>query len=149
MRTPMPQGFAEAPAAFRGTGQDAGWLRLALTDQRDTLMRMAAFERVRERTQTRGLARATDIAPGFDFDGARYPLYNPRRGIFKPKEMRFLLSLTTVFPKHGNRVWYDDQREVHRQIYEGDELVDYSFIGADPEAADNRDLREACEPRYH
>jgi putative restriction endonuclease len=59
--------------------------------------------------------------------------------------MRFLLSIKTVFPKSGNRVWYDDQRQVHRQIYEGDELVDYSFMGEDPEAPDNRNLRIACE----
>jgi putative restriction endonuclease len=142
----MPQGFAEAPAAFRGAdASTAGWLHLALTDERDTLMRMAAFQCVQELTRTRGLARAADIDPGFVFGGARYPLYNPRRGIFKPKEMRFLLSIKTVFPKRGNRVWYDDQREVHRQIYEGDELVDYSFTGADPEAADNRNLKEACD----
>ncbi len=81
---------------------------------------------------------------GFNFQGRRYPLYNPRRGIFKPKEMRFLLSIKTVFPKPGNRVWYDDQREAHRQIYEGDDAIDYSFTGDDPEASDNRNLREAC-----
>ena len=26
--------------------------------------------------------------------------------------MRFLLSINTVFPKTGNRVWYDDPRDV-------------------------------------
>ena len=30
--------------------------------------------------------------------------------------MRFLLSIKTVFPRPGARVWYDDQLEVHRQI---------------------------------
>lgn len=35
--------------------------------------------------------------------------------------MRFLLSIKTVFPKPGGgKVWYDDQREVHQQIFEGD-----------------------------
>jgi putative restriction endonuclease len=142
----MAQGFFEAPAAFRGaTAQDVGWLRLAFTDEHDTLMRMAAFRRVRELTAAGGPAPARELDQGFVFEGARLPLYNPRRGIFKPKEMRFLLSIKTVFPKIGNRVWYDDQREVHRQIYDGDELVDYSFMGEDPEAADNRNLRIACE----
>jgi putative restriction endonuclease len=55
------------------------------------------------------------------------------------------LSIKTVFPKPGGKVWYDDQREVHRQIFEGDETIDYAFMGNDPEAADNRWLREACE----
>jgi putative restriction endonuclease len=79
------------------------------------------------------------------FDGQRIPLVNPQRGIFKPQQMRFLLSIKTVFPKPGGKVWYDDQREVHRQIFEGDETVDYAFMGQDPNAADNRWLREAFE----
>jgi hypothetical protein len=40
-----------------------------------------------------------------------------------------------------------DQREVHRQIFEGDETIDYAFIGQDPDPADNRWLREAFENR--
>ncbi len=123
---------------------DAGWLRLSLTDGHDTAMRVAAFDRARD-LSAGGLVPAYALDEGFRFEGARVPLYNPRRGIFKPRQMRFLLSIKTVFPKRGNRIWYDDQREVHRQIYEGDELVDYSFMGEDPEAADNRNLRAACE----
>ena len=79
------------------------------------------------------------------FNGERIPLVNPQRGIFKPQQMRYLLSIKTVFPKPGARVWYDDQREVHRQIFEGEETIDYAFMGRDPDAADNRWLREACE----
>lgn len=141
----MPQGFAEARAAFRGAETQDGWLRLAIMDQHDMLMRMAAFQRVDELAKVVGLAGAEDLDRGFVFDGRRYPIYNPRRGIFKPKEMRFLLSIKTVVPKKGNRIWYDDQREAHRQIFEGDELIDYSFTGNDPDAADNRNLRVACE----
>jgi putative restriction endonuclease len=48
------------------------------------------------------------------------------------------LSIKTVFPKPGGKVWYDDQREVHRQIFEGDETIDYALIGENPNAADNR-----------
>jgi putative restriction endonuclease len=51
----------------------------------------------------------------------------------------------TVFPATGRRVWYDDQREVHSQIQRGDELIDYAFMGDDPEAHDNRLLREAMQ----
>lgn len=28
-----------------------------------------------------------------------------------------LLSIRTVFPRRGARIWYEDQREAHRQIY--------------------------------
>jgi putative restriction endonuclease len=59
--------------------------------------------------------------------------------------MRSLLSIRTVFPKPGGKVWYDDQREVHRQIFESNETVDYAFMGKDPSAPDNQWLREAFE----
>ena len=61
--------------------------------------------------------------------------------------MRFLQSTRTVLPRIQRQVWYDDQREVHRQIFEGDETIDYAFMGQDPDAADNRWLREAFENR--
>ncbi len=34
---------------------------------------------------------------------------------------------------------------MHRQIFDGEEIVDYAFMGSDPEAADNWWLREAFE----
>jgi putative restriction endonuclease len=43
------------------------------------------------------------------------------------------------------RIWYDDQREAHRQIYAGDETIEYAFMGTDASASDNRWLREAME----
>jgi putative restriction endonuclease len=114
---------------------------------RDALMRMAAFEHVRRLGELHDHLTETELNPGFVFDGERIPLINPQRGIFKPQQMRFLLSIKTVFPKPGGKVWYDDQREVHRQIFEGDETIDYAFMGRDPDAADNRWLREAYENR--
>ena len=111
----------------------------------DTLMRLAAFEHVRKLSELHNHLTSKELRPGFDFGGERIPLINPQRGIFKPRQMRHLLSIRTVFPRPGARVWYDDQREVHRQIFESDEAVDYAFMGQDPDAADNRWLREAFE----
>jgi putative restriction endonuclease len=111
----------------------------------DTLMRMAAFEHVRKLGEIHDHLTATELKPGFIFEGERIPLINPQRGIFKPQQMQFLLSIRTVFPKPGGKVWYDDQTEVHRQIFEGDETINYAFMGQNPEAADNRWLREAFE----
>jgi putative restriction endonuclease len=108
-------------------------------------MRMAAFEQVRRLTEIHGQLSAHHLSPGFQFEGQRIPLVNPQRGIFKPRQMRYLLSIKTVFPRPGAKVWYDDQREVHRQIFESNETVDYAFMGEDPNAADNQWLREACE----
>jgi putative restriction endonuclease len=112
---------------------------------RDMLLRIAAFEHVRRLGEIHDHLTASDLKPGFVFDGERIPLINPQRGIFKPQQMRYLLSIKTVFPKPGGKVWYDDQRDVHRQIFEGDDTIEYAFMGQDPEAADNRWLREAFE----
>jgi putative restriction endonuclease len=70
---------------------------------------------------------------------------NPQRGIFKPKQLRHLLSIRTVYPKSGARVWYDDQREVHAQIEAGEEIIDYAFQGSDPDAFDNQWLLGAMQ----
>lgn len=116
-------------------------------DDLDTALRRAAFAHIRELNVVRDHLTSDDLKAGFQFEGRRLPLVNPQRGIFKPKEMRYLLSIRTVFPKSRAKVWYDDQRLVHRQIYESAELIDYSFMGDNPDAADNRWLREACEQR--
>ena len=105
---------------------------------------MAAFEHVRRLSEAHGHLTRDELAPGFMFEGKRIPLVNPQRGIFKPRRMRYLLSIRTVFPRPGGRIWYDDQRQVHRQIFDGEETVDYAFMGQNPEAADNRWLKEAC-----
>jgi putative restriction endonuclease len=112
----------------------------------DAQLRQAAFSHVdRLATLRGGVLDFADLAGGFEFGGQRTPLINPRRGIFKPQQMEHLLSIKTVFPRRGARVWYDDQREAHRQIYAGDDVVDYQFMGTDPNSADNRWLLDAMQ----
>jgi putative restriction endonuclease len=120
---------------------------MATAPDLDQQLRLAAFNAVKALTAVRGELSSNDLKAGFDYEGQRIPLVNPQRGIFKPQQMRHLLSIRTVYPKPGRRIWYDDQRHVHRQIYEGDEAVDYAFMGENPDAADNRWLREAMEDR--
>lgn len=110
-------------------------------------MRLAAFAHVRALNAMGDQLTSATIAKGFEFDGRRIPLVNPQRGIFKPKGMKYLLSIRTVFPRRGARVWYDDQRRVHEQLYTSEDFVDYAFMGKNPDAADNRWLREACDQR--
>ena len=117
------------------------------SDDTDMLMRLAAFERVRLLSKMHDHLTQKELSSGFPFDGQRVPLVNPQRGIFKPRSMRYLLSIRTVFPRPGGRVWYEDQREVHRQIFEGDDAIDYAFMGNNPNAADNQWLRAAYENR--
>ena len=108
-------------------------------------MRLAAFKRVEMLSKMHGHLTQRELSTGFIFQGERIPLVNPQRGIFKPRQMRYLLSIKTVFPKPGGRVWYDDQSEAHDQIYDGDDGIDYAFMGSDPNAADNQWLRAAYE----
>jgi putative restriction endonuclease len=68
-----------------------------------------------------GVLDSADLAGEFEFGGERIPLINPQSGILKPRQMEHLLSIKTVFARRGARVWYDDQREAHRQIYAGDD----------------------------
>lgn len=107
-------------------------------------LRSAAVRHV-QRVGSGGVISSEDLKAGFTFEGVRVPLINPGRGIFKPSQMRFLLSIRTVYPSKGRKVWYDDQRLVHEQIARGEELIEYAFMGENPEAADNRWLREAFE----
>jgi putative restriction endonuclease len=113
----------------------------------DAAIRQAAFAAVQRLREVHGDLTSADLKAGFEYAGERIPLVNPQRGIFKPQRMAFLLSIRTVFPRTGAKVWYDDQRKVHQQIYQGDELIDYAFMGTNPDAADNRWLREAMEQR--
>lgn len=122
-------------------------MKAATDEDLDSAIRAAAFAQVRRLCEIHDHLTAKELSPGFFFRDQRIPLVNPQRGIFKPQQMRFLLSIKTVFPKPGARVWYDDQRDVHRQIFEGDDTVEYAFMGQDPEAADNRWLRDAFEHR--
>lgn len=113
----------------------------------DIRMRSAAFEHLRRLNAAHDYLSSRQLAEGFFFEGNRIPLVNPQRGIFKPRQMEHLLSIRTVFPKPGAKIWYDDQRHVHRQIYQSEDLVEYAFMGTNPDAADNRWLREACEQK--
>jgi putative restriction endonuclease len=108
----------------------------------DQFLRLAAFREVRRLADVNSDLTSRDLRSGFRFEGERIPLINPQRGIFKPTQMQYLLSIRTVYPRPGARIWYDDQRQVHRQIYEGDEAVDYAFMGQNADAAENRWLRE-------
>ena len=113
------------------------------TDAIDDKMRMTAFEQVQKLYDLHESLTTNDLKAGFNYEGNRIPLVNPQRGIFKPKKMRYLLSIRTVFPAPGKKVWYDDQREIHRRIIESEDTLDYAFMGQDPNAADNQWLLEA------
>ena len=114
------------------------------TDQ-DVQMRMAAFEQVRRLSDEQGYLTAEDLKPGFRFEGERVPIHHPQQGIHKPRTMSHLLAIKTFIPSREEKIRYDDQREVHNQIFQGEETVEYAFMGDNPKAAQNLWLREAYE----
>lgn len=112
---------------------------------RDVQMRMAAFEQVRRLSDEHGYLTAEDLKPGFSFEGERVPIHHPQQGIYKPQTMSHLLAIKTFIPSREEKIRYDDQREVHNQIFQGEQTVEYAFMGENPNAAQNRWLREAYE----
>jgi putative restriction endonuclease len=46
--------------------------------------------------------------------------------------MRYQLCVRAGYPRPGRHIWYDDQREVHRQLFEAkDGAVDDAFMGVE------------------
>jgi putative restriction endonuclease len=111
----------------------------------DTAMRMLAFHQVQRMVSEAGEVSARQLKDGFLFENVRIPFCGPQRGIWKPKSMRWLLSIRTVVPKPRGRVWYDDQRDAHASFAAANDVIDYAFQGTNPDAFDNRCLREAME----
>ena len=109
----------------------------------DGELRAAAFLALRRLRDEQGVLTAEDLQAGFEFEGARIPFASGRRGIWKPKRMRHLLSIKTVHPRPGNRVWYSDQYTAREEVYRAEEHVTYAFQGKDPGSFDNQWLKEA------
>ena len=115
---------------------------MAMNIAEDARVRMLMASHFR-RLANNGSLSSADLLAGVHVDGTRIPVVNPQRGIFKPKQLKHLLSIRTVYPKAGAKIWYDDQRKVHAQIEAGEELIDYAFQGLDPQSFDNQWLHEA------
>ncbi|OPY89743.1 MAG: hypothetical protein A4E73_02853 [Syntrophaceae bacterium PtaU1.Bin231] len=102
---------------------------------RDQSIRLAAFRWLGEQVSIHG-----DVLPrrllekGFEYDGTRIALISPR-GIFKPREMDYPLTITTA-PEGP----YDD-------AFSPEGYVRYRYRGTDPNHRDNAGLREVFRQR--
>ena len=114
-------------------------------DDLDLQIRSAAIEHVQKLNAGRRHLSPSEIAEGFLFRGRKIFLATRARGIFKPRQMKSLLSIKTVFPRHGRKTWYDDQIEIHKSLFSSDRTVEYSFMKGGAERSSNRLLRDACE----
>ena len=108
-------------------------------------MRIAAFLHVEKLAEQHGLLPYNELCLGFQFEGKRICLLDRRRGIFKPKAMRYLLSIKTVTHKPGHPTQYEDQLHAHEQIFNNKETINYSFMKKKPNARKNKLLLEARE----
>ena len=121
---------------------------MATSPDRDQLLRAAAFNAVRVLTAVLG----GELASAGPENGFRIRRRTRPAGQSTARHLQAAADAASALHQDGlstlgRRVWYDDQRQVHRQIYEGDDAVDYAFMGDNPDAADNRWLREAMENR--
>ncbi len=111
----------------------------------DAVIRTAIFDHVRSLRDAEGLITWPQLEAGFILHGQRIPLLNRPKGIFKPVQLEYLLSIQTVFGRRGRPVRYDDQRSGAHQIFSGDETIEYAFQGDDAGNSDNRLLLAAFE----
>lgn len=82
------------------------------------------------------------IAEGFTYKGQTILFASKALGIFKPKEMSGALSVKTVKPRAGRRIWYRDQAsDVDFDQYTG--LLSYNLAEKSPAA--NEYLRKSFE----
>ena len=116
--------------------------------EKDAGMRQAAFAQVKALMSMQGYLSKEDIHGGFEFENKRIRLVDIRKGIWKPKEMRYVLSIRTSLARSGKESQYGDQEvslERLEQFLKGEESIEYSFQGKDPMAYTNQWLRFAYE----
>jgi len=112
----------------------------------DASIRLAAFERLRLLAPLHGSALPwSAIQQGFNWGQEHILLASAAQGIFKPRQMRGVLSVKTVVPKPGGRVWYHDQLESDSKLRTATDTLDYAFKGLNPDDTQNRLLRDAME----
>ena len=107
----------------------------------DSEMRLAAFRQLAALSAGGPKLRWADLQYGFEFEGRRY-LLAAQQGIWKPKEMDYVLSLRTGRGPDAER--YIDHRVAEQSArYEAVDRIQYAFRGDDAEHRDNRHLVSA------
>ncbi len=107
----------------------------------DWQLRQAAFARLEQLRLARGgVVTDEDLDAGFEFAGERIKFWNPRMGIWRPRQLGRdgpALSIVTTPPKPGKRPPYDDQ------IASDTNSFVYRYQGTDPETWTNVAVRRA------
>lgn len=109
----------------------------------DVQIRLRAFARLDELVRIYGAAVPwSAISKGFRAGSETILFATTVEGIFKPRQMEQVLSIKTVVPKPGGKVWYRDQVR-DDQIASPEEIFHYAFKGDNPDDRQNRLLRQA------
>jgi putative restriction endonuclease len=102
----------------------------------DWRIRLAAFARLRELSARRGgPVTSQELSEGFAFEGTQIRLFDSRRGIWRPAQMKdpgAALTIVTAPPKPGKKPPYDDQvgsdQDVFVYRYEGKDPSNYTNV---------------------
>jgi putative restriction endonuclease len=110
------------------------------SDDRDRLIRLAAFTFLRDQVDLHGeVLPSGPLRTGFLFQDQRIPMQGPQ-GIFKPAAMSLPLSITTAPLVAGRDRPYEDELGP-------DGFLRYRYRGSDPQHRDNMGLRAAMRDR--
>jgi len=110
-----------------------------MMSERDHLLRVRAITHVEALAldSPEGLLSWSQIASGFEFDGAQVDLATSPRGIFWPTALTVgALSIKTTVPRRGRAARYDDQIGSDAPYFE------YRYQGDDVGGRDNVRLRQ-------
>lgn len=110
------------------------------TLDRDWRLRLAAFHKLASLRDAKGgadVVTSAELLEGFEFEGERIRLYDPRRGIWKPRQASVALSVVTTPVVAGRPAPYDDQLDERTGFF------DYKYEGTDPDRSANRAVRQA------
>ena len=109
----------------------------------DWAIRAKAFEALEHLAlEFNGRIPWSRIDAGFEFRGERIRFASRALGIFKPSQMSAALSVKTVVPKAGRRIWYQDQEKVFD--YDSG-LLPYDLAKGRLDSGPNAQLRVAHE----
>ena len=111
---------------------------------RDWRLRLAAMSALNAlRVRGQGVVTTHDLESGFEFEGERIAFWNPRRGIWRPQQLRSPGAALTIFtaPRvSGRKPAYDDEVASDDRGWFG-----YKYEGTDPNKWTNVAVRRAGE----
>jgi len=106
----------------------------------DMAYRLALFDHIgRLRTENAGVIPATALDQGLLLNGARAPIWNKYKGIYRPAALRFPGAALTIVTAYDGP--YDDHVDPDESHFV------YRYRGQDPDHPDNIAVRRAFELR--